>query len=360
MWRDGQRGRIQENLNQPPYYARERGAWKPLAGDTLDKAKESLARLVHTAEAKARGVRVQEMHDGTALSASIATYLEETKANKAHKTWAAYSNSLAFFADFIAGRVQQVQDVGRDTMLAFKTYLRKQDLSGRSLYNNFLNVMVFLKWANVNSGIKKNDWPDKPERDPEAYEDEEINALLKAANPEERLLLRAFLCSGLRSGEMAHLTYGDIKFINSKDSVWTVRPKAGWSPKTKNSKRDVPVSCDSLTKQIRQRMEKGNKTKSDYVFPNTLGQPNYHLLRIVKRVAKKAGLTGIRVDDHKFRSTVITLWLRDGVSPQDVMAWVGWTNLNMITRYAAKLNVSKPATFQKSGAPLAQFDGVGD
>jgi site-specific recombinase XerD len=137
---------------------------------------------------------------------------------------------------------------------------------------------------------------------------------------------------------MAHRTYGDIDF---KHSIWTVQPKAGWSPKTKNSKRDVPVDCGGLTQAIQARMRALDKTKPDLVFPNSLGQPNYHLLRIVKRVAKRAGLTDIRVDDHKFRSTVITVWLRDGVAPQDVMAWVGWSNLSMVTRYAAKLNVRK-------------------
>ena len=360
LWSEGQRGRIQDNLNRPPYYTRKDGGWKPLAGDTLDAAKESLKQIAAVDEAVAKGVRVVEEGNGTALSQAIAAYLEETQSNKSHKTWLAYKNSLNFFTDFATGRIRQVQDVQRSTMLAFKTYLKNQDLSARSIYNNFLNVMVFFKWAGVKTGVRQGDWPNKPEREPEAYEESEVKALLTAANPEERLLLRAFLCSGLRSGEIANLTYGDIRFINSKDSIWTVRPKAGWNPKTKNSARDVPVSCGSLTSQIRERMEKQSKKKTDLIFPNGLGQPNHHMLRIVKRVALRAGLTSIRVDDHKFRSTTITLWLRDGIPPQDVMSWVGHGNLDTILRYAAKLNVRKPATFQKAGAPLAQFDGVGD
>jgi hypothetical protein len=84
---------------------------------------------------------------------------------------------------------------------------------------------------------------------------------------------------------MAHRTYGDIDF---KHSIWKVQPKAGWSPKTKNSKRDVPVDCGGLTQAIQARMRALDKTKPDLVFPNSLGQPNYHLLRIVKRVAKRA------------------------------------------------------------------------
>ena len=130
----------------------------------------------------------------------------------------------------------------RQDLLDLKLHLRNEKLSERSIYNNFLNVMVFLKWAGVNAGVKKNDWPAKPEREPEEYSDEELVALLNAADNNEnlkskhsrgvgklphwgseRLLLNSFLCSALRSGEMAHLTYGDIDF---KHSVWTVAPSA--------------------------------------------------------------------------------------------------------------------------------------
>jgi integrase len=51
----------------------------------------------------------------------------------------------------------------------------------------------------------------KPERVPEEYSDDEITARLNAAGPDERLLLHAFLCTGMRSGDVANLTYGDIR-----------------------------------------------------------------------------------------------------------------------------------------------------
>ena len=79
----------------------------------------------------------------------------------------------------------------------------------------------------------------------------------------------------------------------------------------------------------------------------------------MKRVAARAGVTG-RVDDHKFRSTAITRWLRDGNSVQDVMLWVGHKDLNTILRYAAKLNVRKAETLQKASGAFAQFQAIGD
>jgi integrase len=65
------------------------------------------------------------------------------------------------------------------------------------------------------------------------------------------------------------------------------------------------------------------------------------------------------VDDHKFRSTAITRWLREGNSPQDVMAWVGHKSLATILRYAAKVKLEKPETQQKAHSLFARFANIG-
>jgi integrase len=355
---------------QGPFYTRILGpgkkdpsktvqSWHLLTGENLDEAKTAAEKLEKTLDAKAAGVNVPDADnvDGTnRLSTKIAEFCKEIESNKARKTWQAYSNSLAYFAESCS-RVN-VQDITRKDLLDFKTHLRAEKMSERSVYNNFLNTAVFLKWCGVSAkslGIGKDDWPKKPEREPEEYTEEEITKMLKAADSEERLLLKCFLTSGLRSGEMAHLTYGDIDF---KHSVWTVQPKKGWTTKTEASQRDVPV-LPELTQMIRKRMETNHKTKSDLIFFNTNGEPNLHMLRIVKRVAKRAKVTG-RVDDHKFRSTAITLWLRQGNSPIDVMGWVGHTSMDTIQRYAAKVNVRRAETIAKAGAPFAQYAAVGD
>ncbi len=310
-----------------PFYLRVtkegRAQWI-FAGDTLDIAREEAKQHDATEEAVANGVAV-ENEAGNRLRAKVEAFNAETKANKAYKTALAYA--------------------------------------------------VFLKWCGVNAGVKKNDWPAKPEREPEEYSDEELVALLNAADNEEnlhlpkhsrglaklphwgseRLLLNSFLCSALRSGEMAHLTYANIDF---KHSVWSVVSKDGWKTKTQKSQRDVPIP-GWLTKKIHERMVAGNRQKADLIFPTAEGKPDLKLLKVVKRVAKRAKLGG-RVDDHKFRSTAITRWLRDGCSVQDVMSWVGHTSLDTILRYAAKVNVRKAETRKRAENTFALFASVGD
>ena len=113
-----------------------------------------------------------------------------------------------------------VADIKLEDLLGFKTFLQKtEELGERTVYNSFLNVTIFLKWCDHNVGLKKNDWPAKPKREPEEYHKDEIEKLLKAATDDERLLLNALLNTGMRDGEIAHLTYADVDHRNSFDKM---------------------------------------------------------------------------------------------------------------------------------------------
>jgi integrase len=363
-----------------PFYLRVttdgREQWVSV-GDTLEDAKQEAGKHKAMLEAEASGL-VVENEAANRLRTRIEAYNAETKANKARKTGLAYANTLRYFTE--SCHKTYVEDITREDMLAFKTHLRHEKLSDGSIYNNFLNTMVFLKWCGVKVGVKKYDWPPQPEREPEEYSEDELTALLNAADaeadpqalksprhersqPDERLVINSFLCSALRAGELSHLTYGNIDF---QHSVWTVVPKTlrlqenvnRWKPKTKTSQRDVPVPA-WLTEKIYKRMMDGDHQKSDLIFPSRDGKPDRKLLNVVKRVAKRAKVTG-RVDDHKFRSTAITRWLRNGNTVPDVMAWVGHVKPETILRYAAKVNIRKAENRKRADGAFAQFAGVGD
>ncbi len=367
----GQRGAIPVACEIPPFYVRDqRGGkqWIRLEARTLAEAKVEAEKQQHILQAVAKGVDVVTSPDGDKrrLSVRIAAYLAETEANKSRATWLAYQRSLELFKE--SCKRMNVSDVKREDLLHFKTYLKKQSLSGRSIYNHFLNVSIFLKWAGAGIGMKKNDWPSKPEREPEAYTEEEIDAMLKVAagtfrgmkrregeKKDDRLLLNAFLLTGLRDGELQHLSYNDI---DAKHSLWTVRPKNGHNLKTQESQRVVPVG-EWLTKKVLERMKSEGKKAEDLIFPNTHGGPDGHLIRITERIADAAGITG-RVDNHKFRSTSITMWLRAGNTVPDIMSWVGHRSPTTILRYAAKVNLQKKETRHKATQAFDRYEAVGD
>lgn len=291
------------------------------------------------------------------IAAEIDTYLNEVDNDEdlAYSTYVAYRSSLKSFTE--SCKKIHLYDLTREDILKFKADLREQGLEPRSVYNDCLNVRIFLKWAGVKiQDLDSKDWPARPkDREPEEYTSEEIEAMLLAANYEERLLIRCFLCSGMRSGELAHFTYNDIDW---KHSIWTVQAKNGWEPKNQKAHRDIPVPKE-LTEKLRCRMVAGRRAKTDLVFFNSKGDPNRHFLEITKRVAKRAKVTG-RVDDHKFRSTAITRWLRAGNSIPDVMNWVGHSDPKIIMYYAAKMNLRKPEMHDKATGAFTEFSGVGD
>jgi integrase len=349
----GQRGSVPAVAEVPPFYVRDQRGGKQgirLEARTLAEAKVEAEKQQHVLQAIASGVDVVAADEGH-LASKVAAYLEEVEANKSKATWLAYNRTLELFLQ--SCRRANVASVTREDLLAFKTFLKKQDLSGRSVYNHFLNVCVFMKWAGHRSGVRKNDWPAKPEREPEAYTEEEIDAMLQAAAgtfrghkrrkgeaKDDRLLLNAFLLSGLRDGELQHLSYDDI---DVKNSLWTVRPKNGHNLKTAQSQRVVPVS-EWLTKKIMERKESDNRQGSDLVFPSVQGGPDGHLIRVTQRIAKLAGVTG-RVDNHKFRSTA-------RLTVPDVMSFVGHVSPKTILRVCCEGQFAAARSAGESDAAL--------
>jgi integrase len=366
----GQSGRLSEADQVGPFYIRDQKGgkqWLRLEARTIGDAK---TEAIQAQTSMAAGIPVvSSSEDGQKLTSRIAVYLNEVESNKALNTWRAYNRSLELFKE--SCHRANVQDVRREDLLAFKTYLRNQGSGDRAIHNHFLNVSVFLKWAGhrlADMKLTKYDWPAKPERDPEEYTADEIEALLTAAastyrgldraaneTHDDRLLLQAFLCSGFRHGEIAHLTYGDI---DGNHSLWSVRPKAGHTLKTRESQRVVPVP-EWLTKRVLDQKTRDGKHNDDLVFPSVGGKANEHSLTILKRVAEKAGLTG-RIDQHKFRSTAITMWLRNGSTVPETMDYVGHVNPATILRYAAKVNLQKKENRDKVTQPFNRFSSVGD
>jgi site-specific recombinase XerD len=160
------------------------------------------------------------LKQGTSIAQSIANYVAFIKENRRHKTWRAYTANLAYFAEFCTVRgIDTVEELTgeKELILKFPKFVVSKGLEANTAYHKFATVMFLLKSEGVRTGIKKADWPEYTDRDVEAYSHEELTAMFKVANEEERLVLKSFLLSGFRSGELAHLSYECIEFDSS---VW--------------------------------------------------------------------------------------------------------------------------------------------
>ena len=70
------------------------------------------------------------------------------------------------------------------------------------MYNKFENLMSFLKANGIRGLAGKNDSPRYTEQELEIYEQEELDALFKASNEQERMWFEFILMTGMREQEV--------------------------------------------------------------------------------------------------------------------------------------------------------------
>lgn len=159
----------------------------------------------------------------------------------------------------------------------------------------------------------------------DTYEERDVAKFFAACTAEERAIFKTFYYTGLREQELAHLHWPDVSLTKG---LLAVRAKAeeGFIPKGWEE-RKVPMHPELITilKKLPRRHEM-------FVFPSFKGNPNGHLLRMLKNVVERAGLPG-RWYLHKFRKTFATRALEKGADIRTVQALLGHKNITTTARY---------------------------
>jgi len=290
---------------------------------------------------------------------------------------------------------QGTDEVNADMLIEYQSYLRKnldqrhkqngdtKDRQG-SIITRFCNLGIFFSYFRLfiserprtNDGrgiLRRNDMPRgnaaKKRREAKAkqtstviiYSDEEIQAMLKAADVDESDLIKFLLETGVRDKEAAHVEWSDIEngFLNLKD-----KPKYEWRLKDKEN-RSIPVNPKLMLrlKTRKARQEKAAKADGQdapiLIFPNSLNRPNLALDETVQRVVAKAKKDGFKwgtkseVTMHKFRKNFATLMHRAGLDITTVAELLGHSDIETTKLYIAidtqkAVDVSKIA-FQAFG-----------
>ncbi|MGA8233324.1 MAG: tyrosine-type recombinase/integrase, partial [Candidatus Acidiferrales bacterium] len=256
---------------------------------TLEEALVALKRTNIRLYSASQGVpitpqAVVQKETRLTMDAAVESFLAEKAEHKRPKTHAAYVLALKYFR--LGCRKQFVDEIGRDCMLNFSATLRREGYARETIHNQFQLVHTFLKAHGREDIVGDNDWPKFESKKAEIYSDNDVVKMLAACtSAEERALILLATGSGFRHSEISHCQVKDINFDTGTVST---RSKPEWGFCTKDFEhREVPLS-DNVLKVLRQHV--AGRRESDLLFPNRENKPDIHLDRVVRRVAKRAGV----------------------------------------------------------------------
>lgn len=178
-----------------------------------------------------------------------------------------------------------------------------------------------------------------------ALTEEEQGQFMKYAKDEWLYEMLAFLlCTGMRIGEAAALTWNDIDYVKNVIHVTKTMSKSkdgherAGSPKSRAGTRDIPIN-DSIKQVLKSQKEKqrlfyGNVISlSQYVFTgqNRTRVYNSTANTAVRRVLEKMRVEGVKIEYftvHALRDTFATRYIEQGGSPQVLKTLLGHSSLS--------------------------------
>jgi len=237
----------------------------------------------------------------------------------------AYRAAIEDFLEFLGDK--PLSEVGLRDIIQWRNHrlrngfpkARTRDRKGwqTTLHYYTLFIRRFFEWLGINIKVPK---VKKPPRRIDALTPSETNALYQAAkDPLDKLILKLFLDTGLRSRELLGLRVMDIDF--DEQVIVVYETKYG-------RERKVIVTRETL-EMIRSWITLNNLKLRDKIIPLTYSG----LYKRIKRLAKRAGVPLHKVRPHVLRHTFATMALRRGMSLIALQRLLGHTDIKTTQIY---------------------------
>jgi integrase len=311
------------------YYENRKTRYTNVGTDATEaiNARDRLQNIqgARTAAAVA-GVTIVEPEIRKTIKREAERYVQSAEDRGAHE--AAEVNRLALMEFQAANpRLRFVDEITAESLVCYWRFLKTNRRSDRTIRNKHSRVVGFLRFV----GLNYRDWglraPRYEKKLPDIYTKEEIRRLRKACTRDyHRVLVALFSKTGMRDGEVQHLTWADVKLPESKIRV-TSKPEYSWHIKD-YEQRDLPLPRD--LEQLLRSWRKANPKKK-LVLGTVNDQPNSKLLPMLKGIAKRAGIESATL--HKFRRTYASVLLQHGVDLRTVQQLMGHNDLASTMRY---------------------------
>jgi site-specific recombinase XerD len=270
--------------------------------------------------------------------------------NASPRTIETYSEAARQFVDFCTVHHYPVTplETTRDQARAFINYLRDEPLPSGSLraastvHNRFRALKRFFGWLADEGEIEASPMtkimlPNPQETVPDVLSEDEQRRLLRACEGrsfEERrdmAIIRLFIDTGMRKGEMAGLHVDDVDLDTGVARV-SGKGAAGSGPRQRQVAFGKKVARD-LDRYLRLRAAHPKHGLPDLWLGHTGAMTGSGIYFVVERRAKEAGLRAIW--PHLLRHTFGHEWQSAGGSESDLMRLGGWKSRDMVARYGA-------------------------
>jgi integrase/recombinase XerD len=266
--------------------------------------------------------------------------------NREPKTYEEYRLVLYKFRDNCSKPL--LRDVTRDDLLAFKKHLFSIGNEARTIFNRLGIVQQLFNEHGMEKLLKKGDKPKWVLKIREMYQPEDLEALFKACEPDEKIRYLFFLLTGERDKEVRYSSWDDIDFERQRVRL-TSKKRLGFRPKDKEE-REIPVPATLMGALKAYRARQHGPNPHNLLFSTREGGIERKFENKLKKIAYRAGLNcgrcltkhGHKCSEgphcskwglHKFRHTFATNSLESGVSIRTLQDWLGHSDLESTMVY---------------------------
>jgi integrase len=167
-----------------------------------------------------------------------------------------------------------------------------------------------------------------PARKPHFLTEDQVWAVLAAAQRRVRPMIQFLIFTGVRKGEMAHLEWSDIDWARRQIHI---QPKSDWSPKSARP-RTIEINNHAMAAlQEAYRMSAKRTPPSKLVFPGRKGYLG-DIRAGLNKACDKAKVP--RVTVHQLRHTCASLMVMKGSDLPSVAATLGHRDITTTMIYA--------------------------
>jgi len=290
------------------------------------------------------------------LNRHLKNYLISCKVEgKSPATIATYTQRLTDFYHFIASceTPDGMKQLSSSEVRLYMLSLQERQVSPATVYAYYRSLKTYFNWL-INEDVLDTSPMGriKPPRVPRVlvkpFTEEQLGNLLLLCSGDKflpvrnRAMVLLFLDTGLRLAEMASVMLQDIDIDHSLIKVMGKGSK----------ERVVAMSLTTEKSMIRYLLLRDDDYPHLWVTEERRPMTRDGVQVTIKKLCRRAQVTGVKIGPHAFRHTFATKCLENGASEFEVQCLLGHSTLDMTRRYTQTLNSERAVLKHKKFSPV--------